>query len=140
MLHSVQNQNFSYLEIIIVDDGSKDKSIKVIKELMKEDDRIKLIRNIENRGTLYSKTRGILNAKGKYVMTLAHDDLYARNNAFSILFKEAEKYNLDLLGFASIIFSVETKYINRENNISYFKTFIIKKPNIKKIFLRHNIK
>ena len=68
-----------------------DNSIKVIKELMKEDDRIKLIRNIENRGTLYSKARGILNAKGKYVMTVDHDVLDARNNVFSILFKEAEK-------------------------------------------------
>jgi len=56
------------------------------------------------------------------------------------LFIEAEKYNLDLLGFASIIFSAEAKYLNRENYISYFKSFIIKKPNIKKRFLSHNIK
>ena len=90
-MRSVQNQNFSDIEIIIIDDGSMDNSIKVIKELMKEDDRIKLIRNIENRGTLYSKARGILNAKGKYVMTVDHDVLDARNNVFSILFKEAEK-------------------------------------------------
>ena len=140
VVRSVQNQNFSNIEIIIVDDGSMDNSIKVIKELMKEDNRIKLIRNIENRGTLYSKTRGILNSKGKYVMTLDHDDLYARNNVFSILFNEAEKYNLDLLGFASMIFSVETKYLIRKNFINYFKTSIIKKPNIKKRFLNHNIK
>ena len=139
-MRSVQNQNFSNIEIIIIDDGSMDNSIKVIKELMKEDDRIKLIRNFENRGTLYSKARGILNAKGKYVMTVDHDDLDTRNNVFSILFKEAEKYNLDLLEFASNICSVETKYLNRESYISYLKTFIIKKPNIKKRFLIYNIK
>ena len=96
-MRSVQNQNFSNIKIIIVDDGSMDNSIKIIKELMKEDDWIKLISNFENRGTLYSKRRGILNAKGKYVMTLDHDDLYVKNNVFSILFNEAEKYNVDVL-------------------------------------------
>ena len=38
-----------------------DHSVKIIKELMQEDHRIKLIKNTENRGTLYSKTRGIFN-------------------------------------------------------------------------------
>ena len=74
-VRSVQNQNFLNIEIIIVDDGSMDNSIKVIKELMNEDKRIKLISNNINRGTLYTKTKGVLNAKGKYVMTLDHDNL-----------------------------------------------------------------
>ena len=41
---------------------------------MKEDKRIKLLTNGINRGTLYTKARGVLNAKGKYVMTLDHDN------------------------------------------------------------------
>ena len=112
-----------------------DHSVKIMKELMQENHRIKLIKNTENRVTLYSKTRGILNAKGKYIMTLDHDDLYAQKNSFSSLYYKTEKYNLDLLGFASVIYHIERKYLNRENYISYLKTSIINKPDIKKDFL-----
>lgn len=49
---------------------------------MKEDQRIIFLQNKINKGALYTKTRGILNAKGKYIMTLDEDDLYASNDAF----------------------------------------------------------
>ena len=70
---------------------------------MKEDQRIRFLQNKANKGALYTKTRGILNAKGKYVMTLDEDDLYASSDAFSILYEEAEKNDLDIVGFGSII-------------------------------------
>ena len=66
-VRSIQNQNFLNIEIIIVDDDSKDKTLEVVKELMKEDRRIKFISNRINRGTLYTKTNGVLKSKGKYV-------------------------------------------------------------------------
>ena len=134
-VRSIQNQNFLNIEIIIVDDGSIDKSIKVIKELMEEDKRIKLLSNGINRGTLYTKTRGVLNAKGKYVMTLDHDNLYATEEVFFKLYREAEKYNLDLLGFSTIDTGVEIKNIEKKNYLNYFKTKVIKKPELKKRFL-----
>jgi glycosyltransferase involved in cell wall biosynthesis len=43
---------------------------------MQKDPRIVLYQNEENKGALYSKVKGILNSKGKYVMILDHDDLY----------------------------------------------------------------
>ena len=101
-MRSIQNQNFSDIEIIIIDDNSRDNSIEIINELMREDQRIKLIKNNINRGTLYSKTKGVLNAKGKYIMTLDHDDLYTKKYVFSKLYNEAETDNLDFIGFASI--------------------------------------
>ena len=135
VVRSIQNQNFLNIEIIIVDDGSKDNTVKVVKELMEEDPRIKLISNGINRGTLYTKTRGVLNAKGKYVMTLDHDNLYSTNYVFSRLYCESEKYNLDLLGFSVIGTPAEVK-IKKENNVNnYFETPIIRKPNIKRRFL-----
>ena len=51
-LRSVQNQNFSSIEIVIVDDCSEDQSVKVIKELVKEDPRIVFIQNEKNKGIL----------------------------------------------------------------------------------------
>ena len=84
-LLSIQNQNFRDIEIIMVDDYSKDNSVLLIKELMKKDSRIVLYQNKENKGALYSKTYGVLNAKGKYVMILEQGDIYVQNNAFSTL-------------------------------------------------------
>ena len=137
-VRSIQNQNFLNIEIIIVDDGSTDKSIEVVKELMKEDKRIKLLVNGVNRGTLYTKTRGVLNSKGKYVMTLDHDNLYSHKNVFNKLYRDAEYYNLDLLGFGSICSTVKVKNITDNNIINYIRTKNIKKPNIKKRFFGYD--
>ena len=46
---------------MIVEDKSKDKTLQIIQELMKEDPRIILIKNEENRGILYSTIKGVLN-------------------------------------------------------------------------------
>ena len=53
-------------------------------------------------GTLYSRNIGVLNSKGKYVINLDNDDLFLNNDVFDIFFKEAEKGNIDILGFAAI--------------------------------------
>ena len=49
-VHSIQNQNLINIEIIIVDDSSIDNSVSIIKGLMKEDPRIMLLTNKENKG------------------------------------------------------------------------------------------
>ena len=65
-IRSAQNQNMTDIEILIIDDNSKDNSVDIIKQLQDEDQRIRLIKNNENRGTLYTRSIGALNAKGKY--------------------------------------------------------------------------
>ena len=137
-VRSIQNQDFFNLEIIIVDDGSVDNSVKVVEELMKEDPRIILIKNGINRGTLYTKTRGVLNAKGKYVMTLDHDNLYTYNNVFSTLYNESEKYNLDLLGFASVETTLDIRNSKKVIFYNYKNSQIIKQPIIKSLFIAMN--
>ena len=52
-IRSAQNQNMTDIEILIIDDNSKDNSVDIIKQLQDEDPRIRLIKNNENRGTLY---------------------------------------------------------------------------------------
>ena len=100
---SIQNQDLKDIEIIIVDDGSKDNSVKLIKEIMKTEPRIVLHENRENKGAFYTKSKGVLLAKGKYVMILDEDDIYVQSDAFSFLYSETEKNNLDILWFFGII-------------------------------------
>ena len=87
------------IEIIIVDDNSKDNSIKIIHKFMEKDKRIRLIENKTNRKILYSKSIGALNSKGKYIIELDQDDMFIREDAFDIIYNESEKYDLDFLAF-----------------------------------------
>ena len=54
------------IEIILVNDCSTDNSLDIIKNYMKYDKRIRLIKNKENRQILYSKSIASLKARGKY--------------------------------------------------------------------------
>ena len=101
-IRSIQNQDMANIEIILVNDFSKDNSLTIIKELMKEDQRIKLINNEKNMGALYSRNIGILKAKGKYVMNLDNDDMFMDSDVFDSVYEEAEKSNFDIIGFGAI--------------------------------------
>ena len=131
-VRSVQNQDFTDIEIIILDDNSQDQSVKIIKELMEEDPRIIFLQNAEQKGILYSKTKGVLNAKGKYVLILDVDDLYAIENAFSFLYNAAENDNLDIVGFAAIQGRMNDDGFHKKDFHNYFETSIIIQPEMSK--------
>ena len=83
ILLSIQYQDFKDIEIVMIDDCSKDNSVNLIKELMKTEPRIVLYQNKKNKGALYTKSTGVLLSKGKYVMTMDEDDIYVQKDAFS---------------------------------------------------------
>ena len=90
------------IEIILIDDYSEDKTLLKVNYYKKKDKRIRLIKNTENRKILYSKSIAALNANGKYIIQLDQDDIFIRNDIFDILYKEAEKNNLDLVQIRDI--------------------------------------
>ena len=113
-LLSIQNQDFKDIEIVMVDDCSQDNSVNLIKELMKTEPRIVLYKNKENKGALYTKSKGVMHSRGKYVMILDEDDIYSQKDTFTSLYVEAEKNNLDILGFIPVHFR-QIKSRNRPN-------------------------
>lgn len=72
-IESVLNQSFSEFEFIIVDDGSTDNTVDIIKSYC--DDRIKLYINETNQGICYSSNRGIDCSKGEYIARIDSDDI-----------------------------------------------------------------
>ena len=66
-VQSVQNQTYRNLEIILVDDGSKDGSGKICDELSKEDSRIQVVHK-NNGGLASARNSGYQVATGEYVM------------------------------------------------------------------------
>ena len=92
-LDSLIHQTKKELEFILVNDGSKDQSEKIIKSY--QDDRIKYFKNT-NHGIGYTRNYGIQKATGKYIMFLDSDD-YLELNACEELVKKAEKEDLDVV-------------------------------------------
>ena len=74
-------------------------SNKTIQELKEEDNRIKIMNNQKNYGTLYSRCIGTLQAKGKYIFPLDNDDLFFDEYLFNIITKEAEEGSFDIVEF-----------------------------------------
>lgn len=73
-LNSVINQSFNNIEIICVDDASKDKSLSIINKYASKDSRIRVFSNETNMGAGYSRNFALDNAKGKYIYFLDSDD------------------------------------------------------------------
>ena len=100
---SIQNQNFSDFEIIIVNDLSTDNTSYIIENLKKKDQRIKIINNQKNMGTLYTRCIGTLSSKGKYIFPLDNDDMLLDKDVFyKIVIEIAEKNDFDIIEFRAI--------------------------------------
>lgn len=75
-IESVQAQSYGHWEMIIVDDQSKDDSVHVIKQYIKNEQRIKLISLTQNIGAAGARNVAIKCAKGDYIAFLDSDDLW----------------------------------------------------------------
>ena len=88
-LKSVFNQKFKGIEIISINDHSTDNTLNILKKYKKK---IKIINNKKNLGVGYSRNKGILESKGKYIIFLDSDDILIEKKLIQI-FKELNKFN-----------------------------------------------
>ena len=98
---SIRNQTYRNLEIILIDDGSTDDSLKVCKLLAEEDDRIKVIHQ-DNTGLAETRNKGIDIASGDYICFIDSDD-YIESGMVETLLKNAERTNSDVSGIRAFI-------------------------------------
>ena len=95
-IKSILNQDATGIEIIIIDDGSKDKSYSICERFAKKFKQIKLIHS-ENKGVSYARNTGIKEAKGEWITFLDADD-YLLDSAIAIM-KESASMKDDLIIF-----------------------------------------
>ena len=125
-IKSIQYQIISDIEIILVDDDSKDNTVSLVKKLQNKDKRIKIIRNKKNMGILYSRSIGVLSSKGKFLFTLDNDDLFLNNDICYTTIKLAKSGNFDIIEFKAISNKIKNENLLK-NKIKDAK-FSHKKP------------
>ena len=103
-LESVINQTLKDIEIIIINDGSTDRSLEIAKGYALKDKRIKII-DQKNQGLSVARNRGIENAKGKYIYFMDSDD-YIALETLEVCYKKCEEYELEMIYFVAFHFQI----------------------------------
>jgi len=121
-LDSLINQTLDDIEIIIVDDGSKDQSGKICDDYAKKDKRIRVIHQT-NKGLGFSRNSGIEEAKGEYIGFVDSDDIVSLD-MFEVLYKNAKKENADIsyCNYKKFLRNNEVPKIN--NGKEYLKIWV----------------
>ena len=112
-------------EVIIVNDGTKDRSMEVIADIIQQHNNISVI-NQENQGLSVARNNGIAAAKGEYILMPDSDDLLIDNSLRPLLEKALEtKVDLAVADFLSMI--------DEEIDDFYKKEFKQPKPQFKEV-------
>lgn len=129
-LNSIRKQTLSDIEIICIDDCSKDNSLKILKEYAKEDSRFVILKQEINQGQGIARNRAIDIAQGDYIMFVDSDD-WIELNACELLYNQAKSNNNDIVIFNFFKYLENTKeFIECTDRIKPFER-IINKSQIK---------
>ncbi len=100
-LDSLINQTYKNIEIICVNDGSKDNSLEVLNEYKQKDNRITVI-DKENGGVSSARNEGIKIASGEYITFVDADD-YIDLDVCEKCMKKINKENADVIYYSCIL-------------------------------------
>lgn len=155
-LHSCIHQTLYDIEIICVNDGSTDNSLKILEQFSHIDPRIIII-NKPNGGLSSARNVGIKNARGKYLMFLDSDD-FLSTDACERVWRETLETPTDIVIFGTNIFPENPKASDWYYNVLSVKThrrwgfssdilfkepaskpFVWRQAYNKKFFFEHNL-
>lgn len=96
-LDSIVEQTLRNIEIIVVDDGSADKTLELLNKQSKQDQRVKVVCNKANLGPAESRNKAIMMARGEYICFADGDDKYDNDGVLEKMYKTAQKYRADIV-------------------------------------------
>ena len=134
-IESVLNQNTKDLELILINDGSTDNTMEIIKEYKKDSDLIKVV-NKKNEGVSKARNEGLKKAEGKYILFLDADDFLDENYIKEIneILKSNKNVELINFGFYSDVEDMEFNNLSRDE-IKHKEKFYKDKKSIKRDFV-----
>ena len=123
-IESILNQSYKDFELLLINDGSKDNSYELMKNLTKTDSRVIII-NQDNQGVSTARNRGLDEAKGDFVLFIDSDD-YVDNDYVMVLHANAVDVDWVFSGIRDFahnrednLFKYEDKVYDLNNENSY---------------------
>lgn len=98
-IESVLEQRFKNFELILVNDGSADNTLEVLKKFEARDKRVKVINNEKNIGLSASRNKAIAQAIGEYIVHLDGDDTFYNRNTLKNIDKTLGEDGADVTYF-----------------------------------------
>lgn len=105
-IESIGKQTYKNIEIIAVDDGSKDSTVDILNNLKKEYSNLTVYQTSKNKGAAHARNFAIKKAKGDYIGFIDSDD-YITEDYYEKLMKKAEEENADI-----VVTDIEIVYEN----------------------------
>ncbi len=128
-LESVVNQTYENWELIIINDGSVDNTLKIVNSYAEKDERIKVFSK-ENGGYATAVNMGLDHVEGDYFLFLGSDD-YLAADLFEKLYNEIEKINIlpDMIAFRTR--KVENGVVGQIEKRTRFENVLLCNRNLK---------
>lgn len=121
-ISSVLNQTYPDVELLVVDDYSQDRTVKLVENIMARDNRVRLIYNKENSGVSYTRKHGLEEAKGAWIAILDSDDIWAPEKLEKQIILQ-KKMNADLLFTGSAFMDSDGQpidwYLHAPSEVTY---------------------
>lgn len=92
---SIEKQTYGNIEILLIDDGSTDNSLKICNELGNVDKRIRVMHH-ENQGVSFTRNRGLREANGEYILFVDADD-YIEETMIEYMLQKAEREHAEIV-------------------------------------------
>jgi len=118
-LDSIVNQTYTNLEIILINDGSRDKSLEICNEYQRKDSRFKVITK-ENGGVSSARNLGIKESTGD-VLTFIDSDDWIKSDYIEKSIKFFDRYNCDLLKTNYSVIDENKEYIRYKYDDNFCK-------------------
>lgn len=131
-ISSICSQTYKNLEIIVVDDSSTDSSNAIVKELIQNDNRIKLIEHDVNRGLYHARLSGVEVAQGDYIAFVDSDDYISCDFLRTLIYK-AESTKSDIV-VGKAVHEDEKGYRYFHNLYNYYDFGILEQDDILKAY------
>lgn len=93
-LESILNSTYQNLDVIVIDDGSVDCGIDIVRKISQKDKRLRFFAGEKNKGVSAARNKGIKESRGHYLTFVDSDD-YVENTTFSIVVRALQEKNSD---------------------------------------------
>lgn len=114
-IESILNQEYYNIEVILLDDGSTDKTSQICDRFATLDSRVRVIHQ-DNIGVSKTRQKSVSIAKGKYIAFVDADD-YIKKDYINRLYTELKENNVDVVCCNSI--DINQKIIEKKNKCKY---------------------